>query len=374
MERENCSICNFLLNNIYNLDNVPTKLSCTSNYIQDFNKLSFSQCNNCNTIQLDKLIPLDILYSDSHNYTSCGKVWENYFKLFISKIKDTVKDKNILEIGCPSGKLANNLTSYNKWFIIEPNKNFDVKFNENVIFIEKFFDSNFTMDTNIDVIIHSHLFEHIYLPNDFLKKCNDTLKDDGEMIFGVPNMSYFAESNITPFLGVFFEHTIFLNKENISYMLNNNNFEIVEIIDYENHSTIYHCKKSKKINSTLNSISVKFKNFYNSFMESNYIFTEFVKKCNNIISNNSDKDVYIFGASYNTQYLLALGIDSNNIKGILDNSKEKQNKYFYGYDLIIQNPEIITNNDCIVILKNGYYANEIKEQLLSINKNINIIV
>ena len=374
MERENCSICNFLLNNIYNLDNVPTKLSCTSNYIQDFNKLSFSQCNNCNTIQLDKLIPLDILYSDSHNYTSCGKVWENYFKLFISKIKDTVKDKNILEIGCPSGKLANNLTSYNKWFIIEPNKNFDVKFNENVIFIEKFFDSNFTMDTNINVIIHSHLFEHIYLPNDFLKKCNDTLKDDGEMIFGVPNMSYFAESNITPFLGVFFEHTIFLNKENISYMLNNNNFEIVEIIDYENHSTIYHCKKSKKINSTLNSISVKFKNFYNSFMESNYIFTEFVKKCNNIISNNSDKDVYIFGASYNTQYLLALGIDSNNIKGILDNSKEKQNKYFYGYDLIIQNPEIITNNDCIVILKNGYYANEIKEQLLSINKNINIIV
>jgi len=323
---------------------------------------------------LDKLIPLDILYSDSHNYTSCGKVWENYFKLFINKIKDTVKDKNILEIGCPSGKLANNLTSYNKWFIIEPNKNLNIKFNENIIFIEKFFDSTFTMDTNIDVIVHSHLFEHIYLPNDFLKKCYDTLKDDGEMIFGVPNMSYFAESNITPFLGVFFEHTIFLNKENITYMLDNNNFEIVEIIDYENHSTIYHCKKSKTNNSTLNSISVKFKNYYNSFMESNYIFTEFVKKCNNIISNNSDKDVYIFGASYNTQYLLALGINSNNIKGILDNCKEKQNKYFYGYDLIIQNPEIIKNSDCVVILKNGYYANEIKEQLLSINENIIIVV
>ena len=375
MEREYCGICKCSLNNIYCLNNVPTKLSCTSNYIQDFNKLSFSQCKNCNTIQLDKLIPLDILYSDSHNYNSCGKVWENYFKLFTNKIKYIVKDKNILEVGCPSGKLANNVNSYNKWFIIEPNKNLNIKFNENIIFIEKFFDNSFIIETDIDVIVHSHLFEHIYLPNEFLKKCYDTLKDDGEMVFGVPNMSYFAESNITPFLGVFFEHTIFLNKENISYMLNNNNFEIVEIIDYEKHSTIYHCKKSKKNNnSILNGNNIKFKNFYNSFMESNHIFTEFVKKCNNIISNNTDRDVYIFGASYNTQYLLALGIDSNNIRGILDNCIEKQNKYFYGYDLLIQSPEIINNKDCIVILKNGYYANEIMEQLLFINKNTNIIV
>ena len=87
-KREYCNICESFLNkNIYCLDNVPVKLSCTSEYIHEFSKLSFSQCNKCNTIQLDKLIPLETLYSDSHNYISCGKVWENYFTLFINTFR-----------------------------------------------------------------------------------------------------------------------------------------------------------------------------------------------------------------------------------------------------------------------------------------------
>jgi hypothetical protein len=69
-----------------------------------------------------------------------------------------------------------------------------------------------------------------------------------------------------------------------------------------------------------------------------------------------------------------LGINSNKIKGILDNSIEKQNKYFYGYDIYIYSPEILKNDkDCIIIVKNGCYTNEIIEQILNINKNINII-
>ena len=111
-----------------------------------------------------------------------------------------------------------------------------------------------------------------------------------------------------------------------------------------------------------------------SWNDSKVHFHFIVKKCNDIILNNTDKDVYMFGASYNTQYLLALGTNTNNIKGILDNCKEKQNKYFYGYDLLIQSPEIIKSKECIVILKNGYYVNEIKDQLLSINKNTIIII
>jgi hypothetical protein len=97
-----------------------------------------------------------------------------------------------------------------------------------------------------------------------------------------------------------------------------------------------------------------------------------VNTCNEIIKG-ADKKVYLFGASYNTQFLLALGLHEEKIDGILDNSTDKQNKYLYGYDLKIYSPEIITNNDSIVILKNGYYTDEIMSQLLSINNNIIII-
>jgi len=372
MKRNLCSICNSSLKNIYLLDNHPTKLICTNSPVKDFSNLSFSQCLSCNTIQLDELIPLEILYSDSHNYTSVGKIWENYFKTFINKLNPIIKDKNILEIGCPSAKIAINVNNYNKWIVVEPNKNKKIDFNENIIFIEKFFDSDFYLNIDIDIIIHSHLLEHIYYPNDFLKKCYDLLKPDGTMIFGVPNMNYFTENYITPFLGLFFEHNIFLNKNNINYLLKKNNFEIVEIIDYENHSTIYYCKKIEQIEQIERIHQIE--NHYDSFMDSLIFYQNFINKCNNIIKD-TNKNVYIFGASYNTQFLLSLGIHSNKIKGILDNSTEKQNKFLYGYNIPIYSPKILKNdNECIIILKNGFYTNEIIEQILSISKNIEIII
>ena len=212
MKRIACAICNSKLENIKTLENVPIKLTCYSTPIYESYELSISKCITCNTIQLDKLIPLNILYGGSHNYTSYGKVWEKYFDLCVNYVKSIVINKNILEIGDPSGKIALKLNNYNKWFIVEKNKNNEVIFNEKITFIEQFFDDDIMINDKIDIIIHSHLFEHIYEPNKFLKKCYDILNDNGEMIFGVPDMQYFAETNICPFLGLFFEHTILLNR------------------------------------------------------------------------------------------------------------------------------------------------------------------
>jgi 2-polyprenyl-3-methyl-5-hydroxy-6-metoxy-1,4-benzoquinol methylase len=371
MLRDNCAICNNVLFHIYSLENVPINLSCVEfNFNYNFDTLSFSQCVYCNTIQLDKLIPLNILYQTSHNTTSVGKTWENYFILFTSKIKNIINNKTILEIGCPSGKLATKCNNYNKWYIVEPNKNNKIDFNDKIIFIESFFDENFKLDEKVDIIIHSHLFEHIYEPSIFLKKCSEILNENGTMIFGVPNMQYLANNSLCLFLGIFFEHTIFLNKENITYLLNTNGFEIIEIIDYENHSTIYHTKKiTHKIEN-----NIEIPNYHDKFVNLIDEYKFFIDKCNLIISNNTNKDIFIFGASYNTQILLFFGIDKTKIKGILDNCKEKQNKYLYGTKIKIYSPEILIERDAIVILKNGYYTEEINLQLKKLNDKILIIL
>jgi 2-polyprenyl-3-methyl-5-hydroxy-6-metoxy-1,4-benzoquinol methylase len=353
---------------------MPIQLSCVNDpaVVQEKSTSSYSQCQNCNTIQLDELIDLSVLYSNSHNLNSLGNIWENYFSLFIEKIENLVNDKIVLEIGCPSGKIAMNLKNYKKWYIVEPNKNSIVNFNEKIKFIQTFFDENFSLQDKPDFIVHSHLFEHIYEPNKFLSKCYDILNDDGEMFFGVPNMQTFIDTNICPFIGIFFEHTVFLNKENITHLLKVNNFDIVEIIDYENHSTLYHCKKiSQPVDLQIKPFCMQ--NYSDSFFNTLNYYNTFIKNANDII-NLTTKDVYIFSASYNTQFLLALGILSKKIKGILDNSKEKQGKYLYGYNLQIFDPSVITNKNCIVLLKNGYYANEILIQLKGINKNVEIIL
>jgi predicted SAM-dependent methyltransferase len=362
ISREKCAICLSSMNHLYTIDNMPIKCSCTLTPQIETSPMIFSICDKCNTIQLDKLIPLDILYSSSHNIHSVGKTWEGYFKIFLNKIENLIKNKNILEIGDPSGKIANYSVGYNNWYIIEPNKNKDIKFKENIHFIKGFFDDTFSTNKSIDVIIHSHVFEHIYSPNDFLKKCYDILSENGEMFFGVPNMEYIVKEELSPCLGIFFEHTIFLNKENIKYLLEKNGFELIEIYDYESHSTLYHAKKINTIiNMTLQHFTIT--NYKDAFMKS-------IDNWSNLnLSKTNNIDIYVFGASYNTQFLLSLS--NIKISGILDNCKEKQGKYFSGY--LISSPNNIIGKTTLVIVRNGYYSNEIINQLRELNQEIDIL-
>lgn len=379
--RIQCAICsNIQLQHIYDLPNFPINLSCIDvnvPYMPRYNGLSFAQCSVCNTVQLDRLIPLDVLYEKSHNFKSVGKVWDAYFATFVAKLFPLIPNKTILEIGCPSGKLAQQMNHYDKWYIIEPNRNMSIQFNAKIQVIETFFDADFELthyseiNRPIDIIVHSHLFEHIYEPNAFLQKCYEILSIGGEMIFGVPNMEYLSTADLSLFLGIFFEHTIFLNKDNITYLLNRNGFDIIEIIDYANHSTIYHTRKCEMPIGTIEPKIIS--NYLDTFFAVIDKYLQFITKCNDAITT-TDKDVYIFGASSNTQILLSMGLIANKMTGILDNCIEKHDSYLYGFDLIICNPEIIRSKDCIIILKNGYYVNEIMNQIQNLNPNTEIII
>ena len=114
---------------------------------------------------------------------------------------------------------------------------------------------------------------------------------------------------------------------------------------------------------------MKIKDYRPAFFELISKYAEFVEKCNNLMAT-TEKAIYIFGASYNTQILLSFGLDGRRIRGILDNCKEKHHKYLYGTRLQISAP---TEHEYLVILKNGYYAAEIRNQLLSLNPNIEVI-
>jgi len=363
IHRKECAICYGELTLFYTINNMPIKLCCVDSIEGDCYPMSFSICNICNTIQLDKLIPLNILYSSSHNTVSVGKTWETYFQVFCNKVGEIVEGKVVLEIGDPSGRVACAVDNYKDWYIVEPNKNESIQWKNNINFIEQFFDDNFSLGFCVDRIIHSHVFEHIYSPNVFLKKCWDILKEGGEMFFGVPNMEYIAQEAIAPCCGVFFEHTIFLNKENIEYLLKRNGFKILSIYDYENHSILYYVQKCIHFIIEL----VPITNYRGIFLDSIEKWKEIVRLVDDSI------DTYIFGASYNSQYLLALGLDNKKITGILDNCKEKQGKYLYGYPLMIFPPSIICGKKCNVIVKNGYYSNEIIDQLLQLNPDVIII-
>ena len=373
IKRNICINCDKPTEIIYTEYNVPISFTVvTKNTEYKYSNLSYGYCNKCNIIQLNELVELHILYDTGHNYDVIGNTWKQYFSQFTELLIPYISKKNILEIGCPSGKIAKNCDHYDSWNIIDPNvKTFE---NTKINSIPNFFNEKSRFDFNIDVIVHSHLFEHIYYPIPFLNKCYNILEENGYMIFGIPNMEYIMKNKISLFFGVMFEHNIFYSVTNIIKMLEQTNFKIIDVSFYKNHSIFFKVQKTNtsgyKYTLTNNVFSTDNLNLKEKFMENIIHYDNCIKTWINYLKTITDnKVIYIFGASYNTSLLLHKISNRINIKGILDNCVEKQGHYFYGYNYQVSSPTILKNENGIVILKNGVYNEEIKKSLLKLNIN-----
>ena len=157
-----------VINGSYDLETIdichsfPIKMGCTDQP-QDLDikvDMEWAISKSSGLIQLKKLIPLDLLYSDQHGPGTVGSSWKLHHKLF-AKFLSNYDINNVLEIGGGHGILS---VEYNKikntnWSIIEPNPS-PVK-DCKAKFIKGFFDENFCNFENYNSYIHSHLLEHL---------------------------------------------------------------------------------------------------------------------------------------------------------------------------------------------------------------------
>lgn len=323
-------------------------------------------------IQLKKLIPLQILYQNSHDSGVIGKVWDKHHTSFC-KFIEKYKHKKIIEIGGANGILANKFHKNNKktnWIIIDPNskplKNCKAKF------INKFYDENIKLDYNNSTIVHSHTLEHIYDPLKFMSLISKKINKN-RLIFSVPNIKEMVLRKYTNAIN--FEHTYFLTEEFTKYFLDLFNFEIESKKYFLNdHSIFYSVKKKSKKNKR----KIKIKNYYK---ENKKIFNNFIKYNEKIVDDLNTKikkckgNVFLFGAHIFSQYLLCIGLSKKKIKYILDNDTSKQSKRLYGTSLFVKSPKILAKeNNPTVILKAGVYNSEIRKDILNnINSKTNFL-
>ena len=355
------------LEELFTIRKFPIFMGCTT---QDESKDIFSdqswQISNDNgIIQLKNLIPLDILYSENHNAGVVGGKWLNHHKEFGEFIIKN-SPKKILEIGGSHGILAKHCMKQSKldWTILEPNPN-PVQ-DCQAKFIKGFFDSNFKFKDSFDTIVHSHVFEHVYEPIDFMKNISNASKINTRLIFSIPNMKSMLEKKYTNCLN--FEHTYFLTEKVADHLLISNGFFIKEKKFYlDDHSIFYSCvkKDTSEVHSFENNYEVN-KRIFKDFV--NY-HKDIVQLINNRIKNSPS--VYLFGAHIFSQYLIMMGLKTKTIKCILDNDLEKHNKRLYGTKLFVYSPKILKKEkNPVIILKAGVYNQEIKKDILeNINKN-----
>jgi len=362
------------LEQIFKINQFPLSMGCVDTNPSSDIRIDqiWSKGINSGVIQLELLAPLELLYQSQHDAGVVGALWMEHHEAFASFIKKRYPSGPVLEIGGAHGilsKIANNERDYD-WTIIEPAPNpaigVDAKY------IKGFFGDTKHNFTNIKCMVHSHVFEHLYNPIDFLKKSYESMDKESSMYFAVPNIFEMVERGYSNSIN--FEHTIFLCEEITEYLFKKQGFNIIEKEFFkEDHSIFYHCKPAKHLNSSDDikldlpkNYTQVFKNFWHNFETD-------AKNLNNIIKDKNNP-CFIFGAHIFSQILLRLGLDESNLEGILDNAESKRDKRLYGSELMVDSPSIIKDIESpYVVLRAGAYNAEITKQLKHINPDVVII-
>lgn len=351
---------------LHSLNEYPIFMGCTDQDIEKDLRIeqTWEICRDSGIIQLKKLVPLEILYSNHHNSGAVGNTWMDHHEKFSEFILEN-NPKEVLEIGGAHGILAEKCLSKKNisWTILEPNPN-PVK-GCKAKFIKGFFNTKFQIKDSFDTIVHSHLLEHLYDPLQFFKDLSKT-RLSTKLIFSIPNLNEMLKRKYTNCLN--FEHTLFITEPLIEFLLSSHGFEINNKKYYkDDHSIFFKCTKIAK--SKVINLPTDF------YQQNKSIFLDYINYHKNLIEElNSEisqinSNIFLFGAHIFSQYLIECGLNLNKIEFILDNDPFKQGKRLYGSNLIVKSPKILKEIDNpVIILKAGTYNDEIKKDIL---KNIN---
>ena len=327
--------------------------------------MSWAICPESGVIQLDKLLPLDVLYQSQH-VDGTGPTWERYYQDFAQYVAKQTPT-NVLEIGGGAGRLAvlaTKLLPKATWTVVEPNP--WIKETKQIKVVSSFFDEHFTYNQPVDTIVFSLVMEHVYDPQQFVQDMTKFLQPGDNLIFAYPNLTALLKNKFTNAIN--FEHTMFLTDYFVDYILKKYGFEIKDKHFYEEHSVYYTAVKLPHV--------VDNPEYENKYKEYKKIFTDYIEYYENLVQelnakiNAFDGEVYVFGAHIFAQHLFQVGLATDKIAHILDNSPAKEGKRLYGSELYVKNPEEIRDKKAAVILKVGVHREDILKQLFEINPNV----
>jgi len=320
-------------------------------------------------IQLNPLLPLEVVYPDAHGSGCVGDLWMKHHGAFANFISKYNPD-SVLEIGGAHGILSKYYHSEKpetRWTIVEPNPTPDNTVKAR--FIKGFFDDQFELDEPVDAVVHSHVFEHVYDPQSFVQHISGFLPEGKHLIFSLPNMEVMLKRKYTNCIN--FEHTVFLTEPYIEYLLHQHGFRILEREYFlDDHSIFYACVRDKSVPPTElpSGLYEKNKKIYLDYVT---YHEELIHDLNaKIRALENNQKIYLFGAHVFAQYLIGFGLDTSRIECLLDNDPNKQGKRLYGTNLQVASPKILADvENPVIILKAGVYNDEIKKDIVeNINK------
>ena len=356
IRRVECVICtNSPLVSIAKLQDFPIRCCSDTKEKHDiFWNMEIGVCNQCGSLHQMNLLDLDILYGGKYILnTTYSKDWLRHYDEFALFIKKNInQEASIVEIGSSSHILLDRLIDhYPNYTIFDFSLDTVTMPKEHVKYIEGNCEK-FIFDPK-DVIVMSHVFEHLYNPKVFINNC---MKNNVKYILlSIPNMNNPSTIHIAR------EHTFTYNDSDIMYLFGKYRYECIERVLFKDNHSIFYC-----------------------FCLSNHIISiprinksEGYQRTKEFLNSTITvpPDTYLLGAGYHSQCIYANITNKENIIGIVDNDKTKQNKYFFNTSLQIQPFSVFADIPYgnALIFSNRYFTDEIIQQIKNINHRINII-
>ena len=355
---------------LYSFEKFPVFMGCVDTPPADdiFKSMNWYISRSSGSLQMNPLVPLELVYLGQHN-DSTGGIWDAHHTAF-AEFLHGLNPRKVFEIGGATGALYGKVSDLQpvEWTILDPNP--EVVTDSSISAIKGFFGPDFREEVDFDILVHSHVFEHVYNPMEFVQALSGYVPEDKLIAFSVPNMRYLLENCFTNALN--FEHTYFLIPEYIEYLLSRNGFEILSSEPFRTHSRFYLARRTNAVSSI--PLPDLYEEHRAMFMKFINLHLDVVAGLNDFIKR-SDVPVYLFGAHIFSQFLLAFGLQAEGIETVLDNSPVKISRRLYGTDFIVQSPEVLRDvSSAAVILRAGHYNEEIKKNILeNINANINFL-
>jgi 2-polyprenyl-3-methyl-5-hydroxy-6-metoxy-1,4-benzoquinol methylase len=378
--KRNCSVCN--------ADEFTEAFHQEYKSVAAFGGASYSQtvvlCNKCGfsfsnpSPSNEELSKYYQMFSNYENPQRDGKEseqmlakWERTYKIVENHFSANYRG-SVLEIGCAT---ATGLSTFKSkgWDVlgIEPSDN-AVKIARNLYDIEVLngiFDSKMLIDKGLfDVVILSHVLEHLLLPNTILDDIRNLLGDNGLVYIEVPNL-------LRPFVPIGYftiEHVNYFTPTSLSNLLNIHGLSAeIELFDNsEDIEPFYPViavvgKKSEASHDISNDYETAFKVIRDYELTSGKTVTKIQSKLDEVVENTKRGRIGIWAAGIHTSQLLSMTSLSNEpIACVFDNDPKKHGKRINGIEIKgFTGPESAAELVDAVVISSKAFESEIYEQI-----------
>lgn len=362
-----CLVCGKMLyeSPILEFQNLPRSaqyMPDESNVAYDFGiELKIMQCSGCGLVQIDEE-PVEY-YKEVIRASSISSEMNDFrlkqFRDFINEFD--LNNKKLVEFACGKGEYLSILAklSLNAYGIEYRNESVEECKSMGLNVEKGFVDSQTKMlEGPFDGFICLNFLEHQPDPNSFLKGIYNNLSEDSYGIIEVPNFDMMIKEGL--FSEFVLDHLTYFTKQTLSYLLNQNGFDVIRFEDsWDQYVLTSIVKKRNKID--LSDFKVK----------QDRLITDLQ---NHASKYNKDK-VVVWGAGHQALTLLALAEMQDYVAYVVDSAEFKQGKYTHVTHLNIKSPKVLEYDDIdTVIVMAGGYSDEIAMTIKEKYKHIETVV